>query len=157
MVGPTACWFAPSLSSDSCYKTRWAGLTRSGLCLLSFTMLVLHPASSCDICYDTYGQENPASTIPCGHIFCYRYVSPGCCSCDTRHFGLSVFLLALPSTDVFPCVDRACARCVERSSRAPMSRNSGRPTLWMEPKRFFAVRFRQHPVHQVVGLNDKTL
>ena len=77
------------LSGDSCFKTD--GLTRSGLCLLSFTMLVLHPASSCDICYDTYGQENPASTIPCGHIFCYRYASLDCHRCDTRHFRLSVF------------------------------------------------------------------
>ena len=36
-------------------------------------MLVLHLSSNCDICYDTYGQDNPPSTIPCGHIFCYRY------------------------------------------------------------------------------------
>ena len=125
---------------------------------VSFTMLVLHPTSGCDICYDTYGQENPASTIPCGHIFCYRYVSPGSHRRDTSHFRLSVSPRVLPSTDAFPCADRACARCVEKSSRAPMSRNLGRPTSGMvEPKRLFAVRFRQHRVHQAVGSNDGIL
>lgn len=148
----------PPLSSDSCFQTRRTGLTRSGLCLLSFTMLVLHPTSSCDICYDTYGQENPASTIPCGHIFCYRYVSPHRHRCDTRHFRLSVFPRVLPPIDVFPCADRACARCAERSSRVPMSRNLGRPTLGMvEPRRLFAVRFRQRRARQVVSSNDGIL
>ena len=80
------------LPSDFCFQTRRAGPTRSGLCALSFTMLVLHPTSSCDICYDTYGQDNPASTIPCGHIFCCRYASPGCPRRNTRQFHSSVFV-----------------------------------------------------------------
>ena len=70
-----ACCFA-SASFQAIFISRpeGAGLTGSDLCLLLSTMLVLHPSSTCDICYDTYGQENPASTIPCGHIFCYRCV-----------------------------------------------------------------------------------
>lgn len=33
LVGPTTCCFAPPLSSDSCFETQRAGLTRSRLCL----------------------------------------------------------------------------------------------------------------------------
>lgn len=55
-------------------------------------MLVLHSTSSCDICYDTYGQDNPASTIPCGHIFCYRCISvckPSVCPLCRKKFSSS--------------------------------------------------------------------
>ena len=133
------------------------GLTRTDLCSLLFAMLVLHPSSSCDVCYDTYGQENPASTIPCGHIFCYRCVRRlGCSRRNTRRSRSSAFSLA--STDVFPCADRACAHCVGRSSRAPMSQNSERPTLGMvESKRSLVVRFRPHRARRVVDLRGGTL
>lgn len=55
-------------------------------------MLVLHSTSSCDICYDSYGQDNPASTIPCGHIFCYRCISvcrPSVCPLCRKKFSSS--------------------------------------------------------------------
>jgi len=76
-------------------------------------MLVLHPSSACDICYDTYGQENPASTIPCGHIFCYRCV---------RRLGL------LLKHEAFPLIRfRLCPRihrCISvcRPSVCPLCR-----------------------------------
>ena len=148
-------------TSDPRLQTPREGLTRSDHNLSSFTMLVLHPTSSCDICYDTYGQENPASTIPCGHIFCYRCVrvrAGGRPRRYTRRFRSSVFVLIPSSIDVFPYAGRACARCAERSSRAPISRNSGRPTLGtVEPKRSSAVRFRPHRVRRAVCLNDGIL
>jgi hypothetical protein len=154
-----ACCFASaSFQAIPIPRPEGAGLTGSDLRPLLLTMLVLHPSSSCDICYDTYGQENPASTIPCGHIFCYRFVwGLGRSRRNTRHFHSSAFARALLSTDVFPCADRACARCVERSSRALMSRNSERPTLGMvEPKRSFVAQFLPHRARQPVGSNDGT-
>ena len=131
-----ACCFASaslSLPSDPSLRPEGARLTGSDFCFLSFTMLVLHPTSSCDICYDTYGQGNPASTIPCGHIFCFRCVRRQPKSPSSKHeaFHSSVFSRVLASTGVFPSADRACVHCVGRSSRAPMSRNSERPTLGM--------------------------
>jgi len=35
-------------------------------------MLVIHCSSACDVCYGEFQQKNPPSTVPCGHIFCYR-------------------------------------------------------------------------------------
>ena len=153
------CFASASFQAILTSRPEGAGLTGSDLCFLLLTMLVLHPLSTCDICYDTYGQENPASTIPCGHIFCYRCVRRlGRSRRNTRRFRSSAFARALASTDVFPCADRVCARCVERSSRAPMSRNSEPPTLWMvEPKHLFVARFRPHPARRPVCLNDGTL
>ncbi|KAF9788505.1 hypothetical protein BJ322DRAFT_638737 [Thelephora terrestris] len=55
-------------------------------------MLVLHSTSNCDVCYDSYGQDNPASTIPCGHIFCYRCISvckPSICPLCRKKFSKS--------------------------------------------------------------------
>jgi len=88
------------------------------------------------------------------------YSATGACRSrrNTRHFRSSAFARISTSTDVFPYADRACARYVERSSRAPMSRNSGRPTLWtVEPKYLFAARFRPHRARRPVGLSDGTL
>ncbi|KAF9648351.1 hypothetical protein BDM02DRAFT_3115525 [Thelephora ganbajun] len=65
-------------------------------------MLVLHPTSNCDICYDTYSQENPASTIPCGHIFCYRCISvcrPSICPLCRKKFSSS-YVTKLRTADV---------------------------------------------------------
>jgi len=76
--------------------------SREAICLSLFTMLVLHPTSSCDICYDTYGQDNPASTIPCGHIFCYRCLSvcrPSVCPLCRKKFSKS-YVTKLRTADV---------------------------------------------------------
>ena len=89
------------------------GPTRPNLCLLLFTMLVLHPTSSCDVCYDTYGQENPASTIPCGHIFCYRCVCPR--SSPSKHEAPPLIRF---------CSHRCTRRCISvcRPSVCPLCR-----------------------------------
>lgn len=114
------CFFA-SASVQKILASERGGLTRNDLCSSFFTMLVLHPSSSCDICYDIYAQENPASTIPCGHIFCYRWDHRLARSRrNTRQFCSSAVACILVSTDVFPCADRACARCVERNFQIPM-------------------------------------
>lgn len=40
-------------------------------------MLVVHPASTCDVCLDGYtaDSENVPHSITCGHVFCLRCVS----------------------------------------------------------------------------------
>ena len=140
--------------------SKGGGLKRNDLCPSFFIMLVLHPSSSCDICYDIYRQENPASTIPCGHIFCYRYVRRLARPCrNTTRFCSSGFACILVSADVFPCANRACARCVGGSFRAPTSRNSERRTMlnmW-DPKRFLATQFPPHRARRPAYLNDNTL
>jgi len=152
------CFVSASFQTIPASRPEGAGLTGSDLWLSLFTMLVLHPTSSCDICYDTYGQENPASTIPCGHIFCYRCVRhPGRSHRNTRHFRSPVFAPVPTSTDAFPCADQVCVRYAERSSRVPMSQSSGRPTLGtVEPKRSSVVQFRPRRARRAVGLNDGT-
>lgn len=103
------CFFA-SASAQTILASEGGGLTRNDLCSSFFTMLVLHPSSGCDICYDVYGQENPASTIPCGHIFCYR-----CVHCLSKH---EAFLL------IRFCVHPRIRRCLSvcRPSVCPLCR-----------------------------------
>lgn len=40
-------------------------------------MLIVHPSSTCDVCLDPFTWQTPSHTphaIPCGHVFCLRYL-----------------------------------------------------------------------------------
>ncbi|KAJ3554004.1 hypothetical protein NM688_g3327 [Phlebia brevispora] len=42
-------------------------------------MIVLHPNSVCDVCFDPYGESNVPHSIRCGHVFCLRCRDPPRC------------------------------------------------------------------------------
>jgi len=71
----------------------------------SFAMLVVHPASLCDVCLDPYiissEPANSPHVIACGHIFCLTWVHP----CSTQRIA--------PNT---PCSVRRCLRNLSPSA-----------------------------------------
>ena len=68
-----------SLLARLCYVVRSASTAVSGFSssVFVFAMLVVHPASLCDVCLDPYIISEPANSphaIACGHIFCLTCV-----------------------------------------------------------------------------------
>jgi hypothetical protein len=83
-----------SLFARLCYVVRSAPTAVSGFSssVFVFAMLVVHPASLCDVCLDPYIISEPANSphaIACGHIFCLtclRNLSPSACPLCRKAF-----------------------------------------------------------------------
>ena len=70
-------------------------------------MLVVHPASLCDVCLDPYIISEPANSphaIACGHIFCLTCVLP----CRTPQFAVNTLSVSRCLRNLSPS---ACPLC----------------------------------------------
>jgi len=132
-------------------------------------MFVLHPTSRCDVCLEAFSseQEMAPHAIPCGHVFCKRYVVLYWCSSPTQHLLPSTFpnysstpppnlLLSTSHHTTATYIDASNpsslpnARCAARTSTPPDSRSCtliALKVLRIREKVIFSNGLRWHSSH----------